>query len=132
MTDAADGRSSGAEDSPSEPVAAASSASPAPASEPSSSSSSAPASSSAALDQQSVLLQKIKDLHDTQNKLKEQKKKCAKEIKNAVKRKKRLQGKASQLSDADLVEVLRMRKAKKGQEATVDSTAPQLEPPPAS
>ena len=131
MTDAADGRSSGAEDSPSEPVAAASSAPPAPASEPSSSSSSAPASSSA-LDQQSVLLQKIKDLHDTQNKLKEQKKKCAKEIKNAVKRKKRLQGKASQLSDADLVEVLRMRKAKKGQEATVDSTAPPTEPPPAS
>ena len=131
MTDAADGRSSGAEDSPSEPVAAASSASPAPASEPSSSSSSAPASSSAALDQQSVLLQKIKALHDTQKQLKEQKQKCAKEIKNAVKRKKRLQGKASQLSDADLVEVLRMRKAKKDSTPTVASTAPPTGPQPA-
>ena len=34
-------------------------------------------------------------------------------MKNALKRKKRLQGKASELTDADLVEVLRMRKAKK-------------------
>ena len=59
------------------------------------------------------MLQKIKDLQDTQKALKEQKKKCAQEIKNAMKRKKRLQGKASQLSDSDLVEVLRMRKAKK-------------------
>ena len=39
-----------------------------------------------------------------------------------MKRKKRLQGKASQLSDADLVEVLRMRKAKKDSVETVAST----------
>ena len=59
------------------------------------------------------MLKKIKELQDTQKALKDQKKKCAAEIKNAMKRKKRLQGKASQLSDTDLVEVLRMRKAKK-------------------
>ena len=59
------------------------------------------------------MLQKIKDLQDAQRALKEQKKKCAAEIKNAMKRKKRLQGQASLLSDGDLVEVLRMRKAKK-------------------
>ena len=122
MTDAADGRSSSAEDSPTEPVVAASTAPAAPVSAPSEASSSG-GSSSSALDQQSVLLQKIKELHDTQKSLKEQKK-CAVEIKNAMKRKKRLQGKASQLSDADLVEVLRMRKAKKDGVQTVASTAP--------
>ena len=58
-------------------------------------------------------MQKIKALQDTQRALKDQKKKCAAEMKNAMKWKKRLQGKASQLSDGDLVEVLRMRKAKK-------------------
>ena len=58
-------------------------------------------------------MQKIKELQETQRALKEQKKRCASEMKNAMKRKKRLQGRASQLSDVDLVEVLRMRKAKK-------------------
>ena len=58
-------------------------------------------------------MQKIKDLQDAQRALKDQKEKCAAEIKNAMKRKKRLQDRASQLSDGDLVEVLRMRKAKK-------------------
>ena len=58
-------------------------------------------------------MQKIKDLQDAQRALKEQKKKYATEIRNAMKRKKRLQDRASQLSDGDLVEVLRMRKAKK-------------------
>ena len=47
------------------------------------------------------MLEKIKALQDMQKALKEQKKKCALEIKNAMKRKKRLQGKASQLSDSD-------------------------------
>ena len=56
---------------------------------------------------------KIQDLQDTQRALKEQKKKCVTEMRNAMKRKKRLQGQASQLSDTDLVEVLRMRKARK-------------------
>ena len=45
-------------------------------------------------------------------------------MKNAMKRKKRLQGKASQLSDTDLVEVLRMRKAKKESVQTAASTPP--------
>ena len=58
-------------------------------------------------------LQKIKDLSATQKQLKEQRIKCALEMKNAMKRKKRLQGKAHQLSDTDLVEVLRMRKDRK-------------------
>ena len=40
------------------------------------------------------------------------------EIKNAKKRKMRLQGKASQLSDADLLEVLQMRKARKACQET--------------
>ena len=69
-------------------------------------------------------MQKIKDLVDTQKALKEQKKKCATDMKNAMKRKKRLQGKASQLSDTDLVDVLRMRKAKKDSVHTVASTPP--------
>ena len=34
-------------------------------------------------------------------------------MKNAMRRRKRLQGKAGQLTDEDLVEVLRMRKARK-------------------
>ena len=78
-------------------------------------------SSSSVFDEKSPLLQKIKDLVDTQKALKEQKKQCAKEMKNAMKRKKRLQGKASQLSDTDLVEVLRMRKAKKESVQTADT-----------
>ena len=70
------------------------------------------------------MLQKIKDLQDTQKALKEQKKKCAQEMKNAMKRKKRLQDQASQLSDSDLVEVLRMRKAKKESVQTAACTPP--------
>ena len=81
-------------------------------------------SSTAVWDQQSHLLQKIRDLVDTQRALKVQKKKCAMEIKNALKRKTRLQSKASQLSDSDLVEVLRMRKAKKDSVQTAASTPP--------
>ena len=76
------------------------------------------------------MLQKIKNLQDTQKALKEQKKKCTQEIKNAMKRKKRLQGKASQLSDSDLVEVLRMRKAKKVSIQTSVSTSPPGAPQP--
>ena len=68
------------------------------------------------------MLEKIKALQDMQKALKEQKKKCALEIKNAMKRKKKLQGKASQLSDSDLVEVLRMRKSKKESVLTAAST----------
>ena len=123
MTDVAEDRVSGAEDSPTEQSGAASAASAAPMPAPSKLSS-AGGSSTSVLDQQSDLLQKIKDLVDTQKALKEQKKKCALEMKNAMKRKKRLQGKASQLSDSDLVEVLRMRKAKKDSVQTAASTPP--------
>ena len=76
------------------------------------------------MDGKSDLLQKIKDLQDAQKALKEQKKKCAQDMKNAMKRKKRLQGKACQLSDSDLVEVLRMRKAKEEGVQTAASTPP--------
>ena len=79
---------------------------------------------SSSMEGRSGLLQKIKDLVDTQKALKEQKKKCALEMKNAMQRKKRLQGKANQLSDSDLVEVLRMRKAKKDSVQTAASTPP--------
>ena len=70
------------------------------------------------------MLLKIKVLQDTQKAQKEQKKKCAPEIKNAMKRKKRLQDKASQLNDSDLVEVLRMRKAKKDSIQAAATTPP--------
>ena len=70
------------------------------------------------------MLEKIKALQDAQKALKDQKKKCAQEIKNAQKRKKRLQGKASQLSDADLVEVLRMRKATRRDNGPISTTTP--------
>ena len=67
-------------------------------------------------------MQRIQDLQETQRALKEQKKKCVTEMRNAMKRKKRLQGQASQLSDTDLVEVLRMRKARKEVITTAPST----------
>ena len=70
------------------------------------------------------MLQKIKALHDVQKALRDQKKKCAMEIKNAMKRKQRLQARASQLSDADLVEVLRMRKATRRESVSTSTTAP--------
>ena len=120
MADTTEGRTSGAEEIPTESAPAASSAptSPVPApSEPSS----AGGSSSSSMDGRSDLLHKIKGLQDTQKALKEQKKQCAQEMKNALKRKKRLQGKACQLSDSDLVEVLRMRKARKEGVQTVPS-----------
>ena len=75
------------------------------------------------------MLEKIKALQDAQKALKDQKKKCAQEIKNAQKRKKRLQGKASQLSDSDLVEVLRMRKALKKESVPISITTPPPEAP---
>ena len=112
MTDAADGRFLGAEESQTEQSGAASAAPASPTPAPSEASSSG-GSSSNVFGQQSDLLMKIKELADTQKALKEQRKKCSADMKNAMKRKKRLQEKASQLSDTDLVEVLRMRKAKK-------------------
>ena len=64
----------------------------------------------------SSLLDQIQALRRSQQALKDQKKQVAKDMKNAMKKKKRLQGRASQLSDKDLIEVLRMRKARKGDE----------------
>ena len=129
MTDAADCRASSVEESPTE-EAGSSSAAPASPKAPHSEASSSGASSSGGIfDQESDLLQKIKELVDTQKALKEQKRKCAVEMKNAVKRKKRLQGRASMLSDADLVEVLRMRKAKKDGAATASTPPPEESQP---
>ena len=125
MADAADGRLSGAEESQTEQSGAASATPASPMPAPSEASSSG-GSSSNVFGQQSDLLMKIKELADTQKALKEQRKKCSAEMKNAMKRKKRLQEKASQLSDTDLVEVLRMRKAKK------DSVQAALTTPPLS
>ena len=65
----------------------------------------------------SSLLDQIQKLRGEQQALKDEKKKLAKEMRNAQK-KKMLQSRASQLSDVDLVEVLRMRKARKGAEGS--------------
>ena len=86
--------------------------------------SSAGGSSASSVEGRSDLLQRIKALQDAQKALKDQKKKCAKEIKNAMKRKQRLQTKASQLSDSDLVEVLRMRKATRRESGPISTTTP--------
>ena len=66
----------------------------------------------------SDLLRQIEDLRDAQKTLKEQKTRCAKDMKNAMKKKKRIQNKATHLTDSDLVEVLRMRRAKKESEVS--------------
>ena len=75
-------------------------------------------------------MDKIKKLAETQKVLKEQKRKANVEMKNALKRKKRLQGKASLLSDKDLLEVLCMRKAKKDAAQADATTEPAQEAPP--
>ena len=123
MTDTDEGRTSGAAGFAMEPAPGASAAPTSPMPAPSESSS-AGSGSSSSTDGRSDLLEKIKELQDTQKALKEQKKKCALEMKNAMKRKKRLQVNASQLSDSDLVEVLRMRRAKKEGVQAVSSTQP--------
>ena len=66
----------------------------------------------------SDLLRHIEDLRDAQKTLKEQKARCAKDMKNAMKKKKRIQNKATHLTDSDLVEVLRMRRATKESEVS--------------
>ena len=86
--------------------------------------SSAGGSSAPSVEGRSDLLERIKALQDAHRALKDQKKKCAQEIKNAMKRKQRLQGKANQLSDADLVEVLRMRKATRRVSGPISTTTP--------
>ena len=123
MADAADVRFSDGDESQREQSGAASSAPDSPLRAPSDAGSSGGASSTD-FGTQSGLLQKIKELADVQKALKDQRKKCSAEMKNAMKRKKRLQDKASQLSDGDLVEVLRMRKAKKESAQTSQTTEP--------
>jgi len=56
------------------------------------------------------LMESIKRLKDEQAALKAAKKDLQKELKNACKRRNRLKKRARQLTDHDLVEVLRMRK----------------------
>ena len=129
MTACAGGRTSGAEENATEAASEASAAPASPMSAPSEPSS-AGGSTASSTEGRSDLLLQIKGLQDTQKALKEQKRKCALEIKNAMKRKTRLQGKASQLSDSDLVEVLRMRKAKKVSIQTSVSTSPPGAPQP--
>ena len=96
MTDTAEGRTWGAEESATDSAPAAPAAPATPMSAPSEPSS-AGGSAAPSKEETSDLLLQIKALHDTQKALKEQKKKCAQEMKNAMKRKKKLQGKASQL-----------------------------------
>ena len=112
MGDATDARFEGAEEIQAEQSETVNGPSPSSTPAPSEASSSG-ASSSNVLGHQSDLLLKIRELADTQKALKEQRKKCTLEMKNALKRKKRLQTKAWMLSDTDLVEVLRMRKERK-------------------
>ena len=123
MAHAAEGRFDGAEENQTE-QSGAGSAAPASPRGGTSGFSSPGGSSSTDLDQKSPLLKKIQDLVETQKALKEQKKKVAIEMKNATKRKRRLQGRASQLSDNDLVEVLRMRKERKESAQTGAVTTP--------
>ena len=61
----------------------------------------------------STLLDKINELRRNQLELKMQRKQVAKDMKLAVKKKKRLQLRANQLSDGDLLEVMKMREETK-------------------
>ena len=130
MADAADACFSDGDESQKEQSGAASSAPDSPLRAASDAGSSGGASSTD-IGSRSDLLQKIKELSDVQKALKEQRKKCAADMKNAMKRKKRLQGQASQLSDADLVEVLRMRKARKEMVQTSQTPQPHQDSQPA-
>ena len=123
MGDATDARLEGAEATQTEQSQTVNGPSPSSTPAPSEASSSG-ASSSNVLGHQSDLLLKIRELADTQKALKEQRKKCTLEMKNALKRKKRLQTKAWMLSDTDLVEVLRMRKERKDSVRTSQTTEP--------
>ena len=71
----------------------------------------------------SHLLTQIEKLRADQQALRNVKKELAKNMKNAMRRKKRLQTRAMNLTEADLVEVLRMRKAKKTAEGQSGGTA---------
>ena len=71
----------------------------------------------------SHLLTQIEKLRAEQHALRNVKKELAKNMKNAMRQKKRLQTRAMNLTDGDLVEVLRMRKAKKTAEGQSVFTA---------
>ena len=57
------------------------------------------------------LLQTIEAMKQEQKQLRDERQRVANEVNNALKKKKRLRCKASQLTDADLIEVLQMRRA---------------------
>ena len=59
------------------------------------------------------LERRIKEMKDQQNKLRDDKKRVAKELKVMEKKRSRLKKRARQLSDGDLCEVLAMRKSAK-------------------
>ena len=66
-----------------------------------------------ALSGKSNLLRKIEELRNSQKQLRQDRKRCAMEMRNAMRKKKRLQSRAGMLSDTDLLELLRMRQDKK-------------------
>ena len=65
----------------------------------------------------SNLLKRIEQLKAEQKQLRDEKKKCASEIKNAMRKKRRLQRRAGQLSDEDLLEVWKMRVDKRTEQS---------------
>ena len=89
-----------------------------------SSSASASASLNAAPKRQSSLLAQIDDLRKEQARLRQQRKDAARSLKLAVRKKKRIQKRAGQLTDADLMEVLRMRAEKAASDASMTTPPP--------
>ena len=65
----------------------------------------------------SNLLKRIEQLKAEQKQLRDEKKKCASEIKNAMRKKRRLQRRAGQLNDEDLLEVWKMRVDKRTEQS---------------
>lgn len=71
-----------------------------------------------------MLKSQISTLKAEQKTLSNSKKAVAKELHNAVRRKKRLRTKVQNLTDEDLVEVLRQRNEKRTEQATGQSPSP--------
>ena len=57
----------------------------------------------------------VKKLKDRAKELREARNKCKKDLRNAVRRNKRLRDRAKNLCDNDLIDILRMRATKKGE-----------------
>jgi hypothetical protein len=75
------------------------------------------------------LTEAIRKLKEEQKQLRDAKKTVSKTLKNAVRRKSRLQRRARQLSELDLIEVLRMRSDKPLPEVSEAPPAPQESQP---